>query len=93
MTEENDISRYIRCYIQIFLEFDKIDFDMISSITDRNKCIVYNNNFEFLLKSARSIFLSAASRKFIHYTKPAVLDGTGSDSWTPSRMAVHPSGK
>lgn len=40
------------------------------------------NNYGFLLESARPIFLSAASRKFIHYTGLAVPDSTESDSWT-----------
>jgi len=58
-----------------------------SSVTDRNRR-AYRNNYRFLLKGVQSIFLSMASRKFIHYTGPAMLDDTGSDSWTANPIEV-----
>lgn len=44
-----------------------------SSVTDRNRRIgsTCRNNYGFLLESARSIFLSTVSHKFIHYTSGA----------------------
>lgn len=81
------------CYVKEMFRyklFGKIDLSVSSMyrgivrLIDRNRHTgsTCRNNYGFLLESARSIFLSTASCKFIHYTGPAVPDSTGSDSWT-----------
>lgn len=81
---EKDVAMSGECFVTNYLIKSIYSRIVASSVTDRNRRIgsTCRNNYGFLLESARSIFLSMPSRKFIHYTGPAVPNGTGSDSWT-----------